>query len=152
MASLVATVLSLRLHHTAANESMRMSPLLRKIFLEKLPKLLFMDKIRQATQPPKVCTMMQRFLAKINDSIAQSTLLTEVEMPSERDVLNAKLDSLIVELKFLADCKRSEESNAKYQEEWKMAAIVFDRLCCLLFTVTLIITLIYTTVRLYLEG
>ena len=73
-------------------------------------------------------------------------------MPSERDVLNAKLDSLIVELKFLADCKRNEESNAKYQEEWKMAAIVFDRLCCLLFTVTLIITLIYTTVRLYLEG
>lgn len=110
MASLVATVLSLRLHHTAANESMRMSPLLRKIFLEKLPKFLLMDKIRQATQPPKVCTMTQRFLVKINELIAQSTLLTEVEMPSERDVLNAKLDCLIVELKFLADCKRNEES------------------------------------------
>ena len=59
---------------------------------------------------------------------------------------------LIVELKYLADCKRNEESNAQYEEEWKLAAIVFDRLCCALFTVILIITFIYTTARLYSEG
>ena len=72
-------------------------------------------------------------------------LNTEHQHKVESTICNA-IKGLAAEVKYLVKCKRVEVNNSQYAEEWKFAAMVFDRLCGLIFITTLLVTLTVTII------
>ena len=110
--SMIATVFTLRLHHTRGEEHFSMPEWMRKVFLRYLPKLLRMSSIGDAAKP-----------AVIPDLVRQHVDRESLMKDGDTD----KLSMILSEVKYLAEQARAEELANQFSDEWKYAASVFDR-------------------------
>ena len=56
-----------------------------------------------------------------------------LENGKKEEFVNKEMQLLYEELKFISDRSRDEDKTSEYEDEWKYAAMVFDRLCAFIF-------------------
>ena len=67
--------------------------------------------------------------------------------PEEKKIsafANKEMQLIYEELKFISDRMREEDKTSKYEDEWKYAAMVIDRLCAFVFFLGLFIAFTVT--------
>jgi nicotinic acetylcholine receptor, invertebrate len=71
---------------------------------------------------------------------------TDVLLPRDMRVFRADMRTILTELKFLTGHVRQEEEEDDVSQDWKFSAMVIDRLCLIIFTLT---TTIFSYVTLF---
>ncbi|XP_035667406.1 neuronal acetylcholine receptor subunit beta-4-like [Branchiostoma floridae] len=154
--TIVTTVYILNVHHRSASTH-TMPPWVRTLFLDKLPKLLFMKRLDQMNDedgdsdkgckhlkafgrdPVDVVHMKQRnamlyetqcrkYALKVSDVSGSQTLSENISLQ-----LSPEMRRAVSNVKFIAEYFKMQDANDAVNEDWKYVAMVIDRICLWLF-------------------
>ena len=85
-------------------------------------------------------------------SLKNASFNFEVNTPTKQDQaeehitsetrLRKEVQRTSAYLRYLVECKRVDVKNVHYADEWKFAAIVFDRFCAIFFSILTVFTLL----------
>ncbi|XP_054858468.1 neuronal acetylcholine receptor subunit beta-4 [Eublepharis macularius] len=170
--SIVTSVCVLNVHHRSPSTH-AMPPWVKVIFLERLPKFLFMQRPennsarqrlynRKKNKTESICTDLTDIYKGstyfVNTASAKKYDLKLTENPdnvgSQQDVrlrssakFSPEVQEAIDGVSFIADHMKSEDNNESVVEDWKYVAMVVDRLFLWVF----VIVCILGTVGLFLQ-
>ena len=121
--SMIVTIYCLRVHHMVGQHAL---PSTLRFLVRIGPKILCFH------TPPNVPS----------DLIPDLTSNPRKE--KKEAFVNKEMQLLYKELKFISDRLRDEDKTSEYEDEWKYAAMVFDRLCAFIFFTGLFIAFTVT--------
>jgi nicotinic acetylcholine receptor len=141
--SIVVTVIVLNIHFRSPLTH-QMPPWVRRVFLQVLPKLLWMRRpktidpfpIHQKKSTIKSNLLVQRCLINVGNSHRNLIEKTNDEnhSSSSSSLYPHEIKKAFDGLKCIAAHMRQEDEEKKIKEEWKYVALVIDRLFLYIFT------------------
>ena len=122
--SMISTIYCLRLHHMVGQHAL---PSCLRPLIRIGPKILCLH------SPPD-----------LPSELKPSDFHAEDQRDAEKKFKNIELEFIYEELKFIADRMREEDKTGEYEDEWKYAAIVVDRICAVVFISGLFVAFVVT--------
>ncbi|CAH1801765.1 unnamed protein product [Owenia fusiformis] len=153
--SIIVTVVVLNVHFRAPSTHV-MSPWVRKVFLNILPRLLIMRRPNlEKNKAPKVMVRTCNGI-EVRDTFNEMRRdnFTFANTPDEMDVLEAEMNAApglrlrhpdpsinkaIEGVNYIATHLKEEDENDQIMEDWKYVALVLDRLFLWIFTTACIV-------------
>ena len=135
--SILLTIVVENMHHRGP-ETHEMSPWIRTVFIDLLPRLLFSSTMKKmdvyGPQPPKISdvfkgTYQYRAIAK----------LAGTENETDPILLNPEVQDAIRGVEYMAKSFKEQEFNENSRAEWKYVAFVLDHCLLIVFITTCVV-------------
>ncbi|KAL6732153.1 hypothetical protein Aduo_002945 [Ancylostoma duodenale] len=135
-ASVVFTVLILNLHFRSS-DTHRMSPIIRRVFLELLPWILCMSRPGYSFVGGKA-VIEDRLPIKLKPEQLHRNPLLQLNPVVEAQL--TLLHAIYAEVNEICEHVEKEEQEERIQADWKFAAMAVDRACLIIFTVFIVLS------------
>ncbi|EYC15936.1 hypothetical protein Y032_0035g3052 [Ancylostoma ceylanicum] len=135
-ASVVFTVLILNLHFRSS-DTHRMSPIIRRVFLELLPWILCMSRPGYSFVAGKAVIEDRLPMKSKHEPLHRNPLLQLNPVVEAQLTL---LHAIYAEVNEICDHVEKEELEERIQADWKFAAMAVDRACLIMFTVFIVLS------------
>ncbi|KAH3830113.1 hypothetical protein DPMN_103350 [Dreissena polymorpha] len=144
--SIIVTVITLNVHFRSPSTH-TMSPWVRRVFLNILPKMLLMRRPNLESEKVARTFVRTRNGVEIRDQYVsrrdfeyETMRLTAADEVEDKDTdLSVEVQEAIDSICFIAEHLKKGDNTASVREDWKYVAMVMDRLFLWIFTVACVV-------------